>query len=89
MNEQEQKTPLTRKALRLTQGLFRASAETNGFADHARAMEQQRNEAYAVLRGVPYSCHPADERGPCLCTMCELSRRALSLPSSTANPESK
>lgn len=42
-------TPLTDKALRNTQGLFRAAAETNGFADHARQLERKMVEAQTFI----------------------------------------
>jgi len=38
---EEEKTPMTDKALRNTQGLFRAAAECNGFAHHARTLEKR------------------------------------------------
>lgn len=44
--------PLTRKALANTQGLFRAAAETNGFADHARDLETRLAEATEALREI-------------------------------------
>ncbi len=40
-------TPRTTKALKATQGLFRASAETNGFADFARTLEQEADSLLA------------------------------------------
>jgi hypothetical protein len=42
-------TPRTDKALKNTQGLFRAAAETNGFADHARLLEAETSRLAAAL----------------------------------------
>ena len=61
-------TPRTEEALIKTQGLFRASAETNGFSDLARQLERELVE----LR----SEHEALKRGEFICRKCGLRKDA-------------
>jgi glyoxylase-like metal-dependent hydrolase (beta-lactamase superfamily II) len=61
MSTKERPTPETTEALRRTQGLFRAAAETNGFASFARSLEKQRDELRGIVTELLVSHGPRNE----------------------------